>query len=211
MKRFFWAKAGLPVLAVAILFLASCSSTPKVSRVDANTQIDLSGYWNDNDVRIVCESLISECLNAPRVAQAVAQIQKDKGRNPLVIVGTFRNESSEPVDMSIISKVMETTIFNSGVLDFVADSADRDALRSERADQDDWGAGETSGNDTDNEMGADFMLSGSVKTVIDRAGNQSVRAYFVDANLTNIRANTRLWMGQNGEIKKVIARPKAKL
>lgn len=198
-------------LFVSFAFLSSCSSTPKVSRVDAGTQVDLSGYWNDSDVRIVCDALINDCINSPRVAQAIAQISREKGRNPLVIVGKFKNDSDEHLDTSVISKTMEVAIFNSGKIDFVADRGDRDALRTERYDQDDWGAGETSGNDLDNEAGADFMLTGSVKTVVDQAGGQSVRTYFVDAAMTNIRTNARMWMGQNSGVKKVIKRPKNKL
>ena len=50
----------------AALLLASCGTT-KVSRVDSNTQIDLSGYWNDTDLRTVCETLIEDCLSSTRI------------------------------------------------------------------------------------------------------------------------------------------------
>jgi len=52
---------------------------------------------------------------------------------------------------------------------------------------------------------------GTVRTIIDRAENKSVRTYFVSAELTNIETNQRMWMGQNTEIKKVVTRPKNKL
>jgi hypothetical protein len=190
-----------------VMALAACSSAPKVTRVDAGTQTDLSGYWNDTDVRIVCQALIDECLASPRVAQTSAQL----GRNPKVIVGSFKNESNEHMDTSVISKMMEVTIFNSGVMDFVAGGAGREELRGERADQDDWGSREAGGTDLLNEEAADFMFTGTVKTVIDKAGNQTVRTYFVSAEMTNISTNARMWMGQNSEIKKIVVQPKNKL
>jgi hypothetical protein len=55
------------------------------------------------------------------------------------------------------------------------------------------------------------MLTGSVNMIEDRAGNTTVRSYFVSAELTNIETNRRLWMGENNEIKKVIRRPRARL
>ncbi|MDR3113918.1 MAG: penicillin-binding protein activator LpoB [Treponema sp.] len=197
---------GLLIGGVLMIFISGCSSAPKVSRVDAGTQTDLSGYWNDTDVRIVCDSLIKACLDSPRVLQAAAQL----GRLPRVLVGTFKNDSDEHIDTSIIATTMETVIFNSGKADFVAGGATRSELRAERQDQQ-GNASEDTAAPLGNETGADFLLTGSVKTIIDGAGNTATRTYFVSAEMTNIETNTRLWMDQNSEIKKLIKRPKAKL
>jgi uncharacterized protein (TIGR02722 family) len=188
------------------LLLSSCSSGATVSRVDAGTQTDVSGYWNDTDVRLVCKSLIDDCLNSPRVDQAI----KAKRGTPIVLIGTFRNESSEHIDTSIISSIMEQTIFNSGKLNFVAGGNTRDALRAERQDQLS-NASEASAAALGNETGADYMLTGTVKAMVDRSGNTTIRTYFVTAEMTNIETNQRMWMGQNSDIKKVIVRPRNKL
>ena len=186
-------------LAIFSIFV-SCSSAPKVSRVDSSTQIDLSGYWNDTDVRIVCESLINDCINSPRVAQAIAA---KAGRNPVVLVGSFRNESSEHIDTEIVSSMMEVAIFNSGKLDFVAGGVTRIELREERQDQQS-NASEATASSLANETGADFLMTGTVRTIVDRAGNQTLRTYFVFAEMTDIETNARMWMAQNSDIKKVI-------
>jgi uncharacterized protein (TIGR02722 family) len=194
------ASLAIPLLAGA------CSSAPKVSRVDADTQTDLSGYWNDTDVRIVCDSLVRAALDSPRVAQIAAQ----KGRLPVILVGSFKNDSDEHIDTGIISGTMEIAIFNSGKADFVAGGNTRGELRTERQDQQ-GNASESTARALGNETGADFLLTGSVKTIVDRAGNTATRTYFVSAELTNIETNVRLWMDQNSEIKKIIKRPSAKL
>ena len=194
-------------LAVIVLVLAvSCSSNPKVTRVDSKTQTDLSGYWNDTDVRIVCESLINDCLNDPKVAQ---EIQKSHGKKPVVLVGRFINNSSEHIDTGIIADTMEITINKSGKMDFVAGGATRDALRTERQDQQTYSSEETAAA-LGKEAGADFMLFGTVRTIVDKAGRKTARTYVVSAGLTNIETNTRLWMGQS-EIKKIIVQPRNKL
>ena len=205
-------KKYLVLTAVALLALAfpGCSSTPKVSRVSADTQVDLSGRWNDTDVRQVCESLIRDCLNSDSVANFIRQFSAQHRRSPTVIVGTFRNNSSEHIDTTIISKTMEIAIVNSGKLDFVAPGGARDELRAEREDQQ-MNSSEATASALGNETGANFMLTGSVNLIEDRAGNTSVRSYFVSAELTDIETNRRLWMGENNEIKKVITRPRAKL
>jgi uncharacterized protein (TIGR02722 family) len=199
-------KIGGIIGAVLLAFVSCASSGTKVQRVDAGTQTDLSGHWNDTDVRIVCQSLIDDCLKSPRVDQAI----KAKGKIPTVIVGRFKNDSSEHIDTTIISSIMEQTIFNSGKLDFVAGGSTRDELRAERQDQQS-NASEATAAALAKETGADFMLTGSVKAMVDRAGNQTVRTYFVSAEMTNIETNARMWIGQNSEIKKVVVQAKNKL
>jgi uncharacterized protein (TIGR02722 family) len=199
------AKTAAALFAALVLFV-SCSSGPTVTRVDAGTQVDLSGLWNDTDVRIVCDSLIKACLASPRVAQEIER----RGGTPTVLVGSFRNESDEHIDTSIISSTMEIAIFNSGKLDFVAGGGTRAELRAERQDQQ-GNASEATAAALANETGADFLLTGSVKTIIDRAGGTATRTYFVSAEMTNIETNARMWMDQNSEIKKIIQTPKSKL
>ncbi|MCL2127865.1 MAG: penicillin-binding protein activator LpoB [Treponema sp.] len=200
--------------AALILFVStfsSCGSTPKVKRVQPDTQVDLSGRWNDTDVRMVCESLIGDCLNNENVANYIQQFSAlNGGRLPVVIVGRFSNNSSEHIDTTIISKTMEITIVNSGKLDFVAGGDTRQEIRAERDDQQMF-ASEDTASALANEAGANLMLTGAVKMIEDRAGNMSMRSYFVSAELSNIETNRRLWMGENNEIKKVIRRPRASL
>ena len=196
-------KRALIFFGVVFLFFSSCASTV-VKRIDSTKQTDLSGYWNDTDVRIVCESLIKDCLSSARVDQ---EIRARGGRIPTVIVGRFRNESDEQINTAIVSSIMENVIFNSGRLDFVANPNTRDDIRAERQDQQS-NASEESAAALGKEIGADFMLTGSVMTIVDRAENQTVRTYFITAELTNIETNARLWMAQNNEIKKIITRPR---
>ena len=201
MKKIFF------VLAAVVLMLSACASTSGVQRINAGTQTDLSGYWNDTDVRIVCRALIESCLNNPNVNQAIRAM---RGRTPTVIIGRFRNDSSEHIDTEIITSNMRTTIINSGKLDFVAGGDTRDAIREERQDQLNYASEDTAAS-LANETGADFMLTGSVKTIVDRAGNQTARTYYITAELTNIETNRIIWSEQNSEIKKVVVRPKNKL
>lgn len=187
------------------LIMASCGST-KVSRVDSDEVIDLDGYWNESDVRIVCDSLIEECISSPRIAKFEGQ----QGRAPVVIIDSIRNQSSEHIDTSIVEKKFQTAIINSGVMEFVSSSTERQALREEKADQADHSTYDTA-KEMDQETGADFMLKGSVKTIVQSAGDKTVRTYYVYAELHDIKTNKIVWMAENDSIKKVIKRQKAKL
>ncbi len=192
----------IAAIASVLVFFASCSSTPKVTRVDSDTQTDLSGYWNDTDVRIVAESLITDCLASPRVAQ----FKQRTGNTPVFIIGTFRNDSDEHIDTGIITKRMEAAILNSGKAEFVASSSERDEIRTERQEQQSW-ASEESAKALANETGADFLMIGSVKTIVDRSrdGKTATRTYFVSAELIDVETNRKIWIGENNAIKKVIS------
>jgi penicillin-binding protein activator len=194
------------ILIIASVFICfSCAST-KVERVDVNTIVDLNGYWNDTDVRIVCESLIDDCISSPRINA----FEATKGRVPYVIVDRIRNESDEHMDTEIVSNKIALAIINSGKMEFVSSKNQRESLRQEKLDQADY-ASENSAKSIGNETAADFMLMGSVKTIVQTSGNKSVRTYYVSIELQDIETNRIVWMGENSSIKKVITKSKSKL
>ena len=111
------AKQILTIAAVsAALIFSSCASN-NVSRVSSETVTDLSGYWNDTDVRLVAGEIIDGCLASPRSALYPSQ---HGGKLPVVIVGSYRNKSDEHIDTEILTKKLEAALVNSGKVEFVA-------------------------------------------------------------------------------------------
>jgi uncharacterized protein (TIGR02722 family) len=201
--------AGMCV--VLCVFLSACSSAPQVARVDAATQTDLTGRWNDSDVRQVCESLIASAISSPAIDAYIRDFSaRNRGTLPAVIIGTFKNTSSEHIDTRIISSRMRTAIINSGKLSFVEHGNARDEIRAERDDQQ-VNASEKTAASIANETGANFILTGEVNSMEEKADNTTVRVYFVKATITNIETNRIIWEDENNEIKKVIRQPRLKL
>lgn len=201
------AKQILTIAAVsAALIFSSCASN-NVSRVSSETVTDLSGYWNDTDVRLVAGEIIDGCLASPRIAQYLSQ---HGGKLPVVIVGSYRNKSDEHIDTEILTKKLEAALVNSGKVEFVASSAERNELRAERIDQQ-TNASESTAKSLGNETGADFMLQGSVKTIVDSDGKTMARSYFVTTEMIDIETNKKIWMDDNSSIKKVIKRSSTRM
>ena len=193
------------------VFASACSSGPNVTRVDAGTQTDLSGRWNDTDVRIVCASLLNSAFSSRSIDSYIRDYSiRNNGAVPTIIVGRFRNTSSEHIDTSVISGIMRTTIINSGKLEFVEGGTTRDDIRIERQDQQSH-ASESTASALGNETAAVFMLTGEVNSMEERSGNTTVRAYYVTATITEIETNRILWEDQNSEIKKIIRQPRLRL
>lgn len=196
----------LTVLLVTLSCSALCFSA-KVKRVDSDKLTDLDGFWNDNDVRIVCENLIEQCIESPSVRKKSAAIEAATGDLPFAIVGKIVNDSSEHIDTSIIEMKLRNAIINSGALNFVASKGERIHLRDEKADQQDHAA---EAKAMDNETAADYMLMGSVKSIVQKDGKKSVRAYFVNVQLVDIESNRIIWTGEDDSIKKIVKKSRVK-
>ncbi len=176
---------------LSVLLLISCGTTTKVERYNPEDSVkDLSGYWNENDIREVCTALITSCVSSSRVAN----FKKENGRKPVAIVGKISNKSSEHIDTGMVAKRFQTAIISSDVMKFVADSEQRLELRAEKADQAE-NAYETA-KSIGNELAADFMLQGTVYSHADMEGRESVRTYQVDAMLIDIESNEIVWQDE---------------
>ncbi|MDR0601696.1 MAG: penicillin-binding protein activator LpoB [Treponema sp.] len=207
-------KRNVLVLAVCLMALVmmSCATTgTTVTRVDGAAAVDLTGEWSSADVQEASNALIALALTSPRIDTYINDYsRKNSGELPTVIVGRFRNASSERIDTSIISGAMRTAIINSGKLEFVEGGDMREALREERQDQQS-NASEATAAALANETGANFMLTGEVNAIVQKLDNQSTRTYYVKATITNLETNRVLWEGQADPIVKMIVQAKHKL
>jgi len=183
---------------LAVSLLMACGSSRQVSRIAADTTIDLSGRWNDTDARLVSEEMISDCLSRAWVND----FNMAESRKPAVIVGTIRNKSREHIDTETFTKDFERELINSGKVKFVASKGERQEIRDERDDQQTHSSDETAKRLAE-ETGADFMLQGSIKTTVDQIEGRRVILYQVDMELVNVESNEKVWIG-NKKIKKDI-------
>ena len=53
------------------------------------------------------------------------------------------------------------------------------------------------------EKGADFMMQGSINTIVDAYKNEKVVFYQVDIELSHLESNEKVWIGSK-KIKKII-------
>jgi uncharacterized protein (TIGR02722 family) len=188
-------------IAFAIVLMSSCSGKV-ISRVDSDTQIDLSGNWNDTDSRLVAEEMIKESFSNPWADR----FYMGNKRSPRVIVGSVLNKSEEHINTETFVKDLQRTLINSGRVEFVASSSQRGEIRKERDEQ---ALNSKTPSRQRYEDAADFMLKGQINTIFDREGNKEVKFYQVELELINVETNRIVWIGQK-KIKKYVARSKYK-
>jgi uncharacterized protein (TIGR02722 family) len=189
------------ILAIALAGLAlGCGGGKTVTRLDADTTIDLSGKWNDADARRTADSLILDCLDRTWHDNFAAT---NNATRPLVTVGMIRNLTSEHIQLEVIISDFERELINSSKVRFVASKEQRAEIREERFEQQEFSSRETA-KKLRNELGADFMLQGAVKSITDQEGKNRVIFYQFDLEMVNIETMEKVWIGSK-EIKKGIS------
>jgi hypothetical protein len=192
----------IPFLLLTVLAVAPVGcATKKVSRIDPGAVTDLSGRWNDTDSRLVANELIQQSLTA---AWARRYADTHGGQAPAVIVGDFRNRTLEHIPVGTFVRDLERAFINSGAVQVVASSDERQEVRAERADQQEHARTESRAR-VGQELGAKYMLQGELQAIEDQEGREKIVFYQIDATLVDLESNQKVWVGQH-KIKKYIER-----
>jgi uncharacterized protein (TIGR02722 family) len=194
---------------LVVAFLAVSCSNKNVTRIEPDTVTDLSGQWNDTDSRLVANALIEQSLTDPWLSR---YSNANGGNPPTVIVGEFRNRSSEHIPVSTFVNDLENAYINSGAVTVVAGDVQRDQIRDERDDQQENARADTRAR-LGQELGANYVLQGELNSIQDeeettRFGatrKEQIVFYQVDARLVDLESNAVVWAGQH-KIKKYIER-----
>lgn len=179
-----------------VSLISACASG--VKRVSVDESIDLSGRWNDTDSRLVAETMVRQALSHPWLDNFL----KKHGKTPTVIVGTVLNRSHEHINVQTFTKDLERELTNSGRVQFVAAKTEREELREERMDQQAHASEETA-KGLGKEHAADFMLKGTINSIIDEKGRTKLIYYQVTLEMMDIEKNIKVWFGDK-KIKKLI-------
>lgn len=181
---------------IALTSLESC--TRKVSRVDVEETIDLSGRWNDTDSRLAAEELVFQSVTA----DWINDYRQANGKKPVIIVGLVRNKTHEHISAETIIKDIEKEYVKTGKARIVQGGKMREELRAERGDQQ-TNASSSTVKKFGLETGADFMLQGTINSTVDSYKSKKVVYYQIDLELTNIQTNEKVWFGDK-KIKKFV-------
>ncbi|ABG59591.1 penicillin-binding protein activator LpoB [Cytophaga hutchinsonii] len=191
-KKIFW---------VSITALIVCTSGCKrtVARVEPDKQIDLSGRWNDVDSKLTAEAMTQQALGEIWLENFV---KNNDGKQPVVIIGMVTNKSHEHIEAETFIKDLEKSFIKSQRVRLVQAGDKREELRKERADQQ-TNASVSTMKKFGLEIGADFIMQGSINSIVDAYKKDKVVYYQIDLELTNLQTNEVVWIGDK-KIKKVV-------
>jgi len=185
------------LLALCALLTFSCG--PHVTRVSEDTVTDLSGRWNETDSRLTAEEITEEMMSHPWYNTYTS---KNGGEPAVLIVGMITNKSHEHIATETFSKDIEKAVINSSRMRLVQAGAMREEIRAERADQQNYSSA-SSMKSFGLEQGADFMLQGTINSIVDQYKKDKSIYYQIDLELTNLETNEKVWIGDK-KIKKML-------
>ncbi len=187
------------VILLVVVMSVACTTQRKVKRISPDQQVDLSGRWNDTDSKQTAEAMIQQIINH----RWIDDYRKNhEGERPKVIVGLIKNKSHEHISPETFVKDVEKSFIKTGAVRLIQGGEKRNEIRGERADQQEFASPETVKN-WGRELGADYMLQGSINSIVDSYKNEKVIYYQVDLELTNLETNEVVWMGDK-KIKKYV-------
>jgi len=105
------------------------------------------------------------------------------------------NKSHEHIETEMFIKDLERSFLASQQIGLVQSGKKREELRGEKADQQ-TNASVSSMKKFGLENGADYILQGSINSVVDAYKRQKTVTYQVNLELTNIETNEVVWIGE---------------
>ena len=189
----------LITLLLITIIVFSCTPKRQVQRIETDQTIDLSGRWNDSDSRAVSEELIKQLLQDNWINNYNSQ---NPNKRPILIVGLIKNKSHEHIDANTFIKDIERAVIKDGSVRLVQAGDKRESLRAERIEQQDYASTETAKN-WGLELGADYMLQGTINSIVDTYKKEKIVFYQINMELSHLETNEIVWIGEK-KIKKFI-------
>jgi PBP1b-binding outer membrane lipoprotein LpoB len=112
----------------------------------------------------------------------------------VVIVGFVTNKSHEHIDAETFVNDVEQSFIQTETVRLVQSGKKREELRAEKADMQ-TNATASSMKKFGMEQGADYILQGSINSIVDAHKRKKVVYYQVNLELTNIETNEVVWLG----------------
>ena len=117
------------VLMAVVFAFAGCASRSGITRVDPQSTIDLSGYWNDADANQVADVMIEDCI---RNGWAEKWSAAHPGSPPVIRLFPIRNRSSDHINDLFFTKQVEAALLQTGRVRVVANYEEAGDNRFER-------------------------------------------------------------------------------
>ena len=163
---------------------------------DPNEVILLDDEFSENDMQLMSRDLVASLL----------EFEDIEGRSgkPLVMLGRFRNRTSEHIDMKMLTDKMRTALIRSNRFRFVAGEA-----REELAEEYEYQAGDFVDQSTairkGQQLGVEYLITGDLGSNIQQVGNDKVVYYKITMNLIDVATNVILW-SDDREVRKIYRR-----
>jgi len=180
------------ILVLGLVTMPGCKPSQKTAYINPDDEDSLGGTGIDSgDVRTVCEKMCRAILNTP-------ELQNAQGR-PRIALSKVNNKTRFRIDAEILTEKMRDELINfaGDKVRFIA-REDLETIEAEREDKRD-GRFDSSGQK--NLSGADYFLTGTLRSISKAAGEGRSDYIVYGFRLIDAESSEIVWSG-NYETKK---------
>lgn len=182
--------------ALAALALSACSGPrafTKGTYEDPNVIEMLSDKFNENDLQLIAKKM------ADSMSTSAEKFVTPPAR-PLVVIKTFKNSTSEHIDMKSLADKIFVALSKTGKFTFQDVAARKDVAEEYEYQGSGYVDGEKAKGPGD-QAAADYVLTGEVSSIVQEVGSDKSVYYKMTSKLTNLRSGVIEWTDEK-ELKK---------
>ncbi len=173
---------------LAVLVLAACTGPRAYTRgtyEDPNVIEMLSDKFNENDLQLIAKKMADSMGQAAPNFSATPQ-------KPLVILRTFKNSTSEHIDMKSLQDKLFVALSKTGKFAF-QDLAARKDVAEEYEYQGSGYVDPNAAKGPGQQSAADFVLTGEIASIVQEVGAEKSVYYKMTSKLTNLKTGVIEW------------------
>lgn len=184
-------------LMAALVLLSACSTTVRYD--DPNAVETTTTGFGSTDLQTTAKKMIDGLLSFPPIVQLTNQ------RRPVIFVDKLRNKTEEHIDTEAVNDTVMTGLLQSGKFRFVDMSAVDSVKTQLRYQQDSGLVDPATAVKVGRQIGAQYMLYGSISSIVKKAGSTTDTYYLITMKLLNLQTGIVEWMDQK-QIRKTATR-----
>jgi uncharacterized protein (TIGR02722 family) len=144
----------------------------------------LSDQFNENDLQLIAKKMVSSLLVAPGITQL-------EGR-PTLVIRTFKNSTSEHIDMKSLADKLQVALLKAGRFSF-QDVSTRKDVAAEYAYQRSGAVDPAKAQGPGQQVAADYVLTGEISSIVQQVGADKTVYYKMTSKLTNVKSGLVEW------------------
>lgn len=172
-----------------LLVLAACTAPRAYTRgtyEDPNVIEMLSDKFNENDLQLIAKKM------ADSMGAAAGTFTAVPAGKPLVVIRTFKNSTSEHIDMKSLQDKIFVALAKTGKFSF-QDVAARKDVAEEYEYQGSGYVDPNAAKGPGQQSAADFVLTGEVASIVQEVGAEKSVYYKMTSKLTNLKTGVIEW------------------
>jgi len=178
-------KYGVVVLTAVLV--AGCGGPrafTKGAYADPNAIEMLSDSFNENDLQLIAKKMVNSL--------AETEYFKTIQGRPIIVIGKFKNSTSEHIDMRSLADKIQVNLSQTGKFAFQDKAARKEMAEEYEYQQSGYVAAEVA-KGPGQQASSDYLMTGEISSIVQEVGRDKMVYYKMTTKLHNLRSGIIEW------------------